>query len=126
MMSINQIIKSSIRNELISLSAWLVSIDEGFYLIDYDENSEYSKSPRLLIENKGLLDIFKSDGRILFNGGGPLLFHPVKVKGYILTEPLSENKMLYLKEIFIKSENNWLHVKLDVPNKDLLDWNDVF
>ncbi|PKE28461.1 hypothetical protein CWS43_20710 [Rahnella sp. AA] len=126
MMSINQIIKSSIRNELISLSAWLVSIDEYFYLIDYDENSDYSKSPRLLIENKGLLDIFKSDGRILFNGGGPLLLHPVKVKGYIFTEPLSENKILYLKGIFIKSENNWLQVNLDLPNKGLLDWNDIF
>lgn len=74
MMNINQLIKSSIQNELISLSAWLVSIGEDFYLIDYDEKSEYLKSPRLLIENKGLLDIFKNDGRILFNGGGLCYF----------------------------------------------------
>ncbi|MCR9001557.1 hypothetical protein [Rahnella perminowiae] len=126
MMNINQLIKSSIQNELLSLSAWLVSIGEDFYLIDYDEKSEYLKSPRLLIENKGLLDIFKNDGRILFNGGGPLLFHPVIVKGYILTEPLSKNKVLYLKELFIKSENNWVQVHLDMSNRKLLDWNDVF
>ncbi|MGM3223634.1 hypothetical protein [Dickeya zeae] len=128
MMNVSQLMSLNVTNPPLMITGWLVSVGHDFYLIDWDGRDDYMNSPKFPIENKGLLDCLKLDGRLLFNGGGPLLFHPARALCYILTNiEFNENK-LYLSELSLENDNIWIDINLNAKNdnENNMDWNDIF
>lgn len=129
-MKIKNIVNKEVSNEIIYIEGWLVSLNDGFYLLEWEGESDYLSSPKLPIENRGLLEVFKKDGRILFNGGGPLLFHNAKLSGYILTEADTKINYIYIKKLQLKNDKKWIDIDLGSYFKPKyssdMDWNEMF
>jgi len=129
MISINELLNSHINNH-ISTKGWLVSLDGGFYLIDWDGENNYWESPKILINRNDLYSILKHDGRILFNGGGPSVFHKANIEGTVSIDPASKEKCLNLDKLLLENANKWLQIDLSNHyEKDMFDdlnWNDLF
>lgn len=115
---------------IISVKGWLVSLESGFYLLDWDGQNDYWECPKILIKKDGLYNILKHDGRILFNGGGPSIFHRVEIEGTLSLDTISKEKCLNPTKLLLENNNQWLTINLDADYKretyDEINWHDLF
>lgn len=115
---------------IILAKGWLVSLDNGFYLLDWEGQSNYWEQPKIFIKKDGLYNILKHDGRILFNGGGPAIFHRAEMEGAISIDNITKERCINPTKLLLENNNQWLTINLDShydkEKYDEISWNDLF
>lgn len=115
---------------IIFAKGWLVSLDNGFYLLDWKGQNNYWEQPKIFIKKDGLYNILKHDGRILFNGGGPSIFHRVEIAGSLSIDNITRERYINLTKLQLENNNQWLTINLDShydkEKYDEISWHDLF
>lgn len=130
MTNVRDILSFPINNNIVSINGWLVSFAKGFYLIDWNGEDDYLSSDKILINKDGLYDILKNNGKILFNGGGPAVFHKANIEGILSIDPILNEKCLNPTKLLLENNNQWLLVNLNSSYSkkkyDEIGWHDLF